>query len=190
MDKIELAQVLSRLEELVFIADEIAAELLQIERPWNQYYSQPGHPTAAELVKGLGKVIDAVTTLDHAIDRLLVNHQVCSDELDWIFGYRRCSPHLHAVPYTQHRLSQFRDRLIFIHPEGCDDEERAEICVWSSFNEFLICKELFPTWVGETRARASAWARAADSEVGPCPLLHRDQADSVCRPERAAAAFF
>ena len=157
IDKIELAQVLIQLEELVFMADEIAGEFPRIQRRWDQYYGQPGHSTAAELAKELSKVVDAATILDRAIYRLLVNHQACSDEMNWIFGYRTCSPHSHAVPYIRHTLSRFRNALIIGHPKGCDDEEFGEIFVESSHNDFQIGKELFPTWVGETRARVSAW---------------------------------
>ena len=72
IDKIELAHVLIRLEELVFMAEEIEGEFPQIERRWNEYYSKPAHSTAAELAKALSKLIDAATTLDRNICRFLV----------------------------------------------------------------------------------------------------------------------
>jgi hypothetical protein len=175
--RIELRQVLMHLEELLdCLADEIVAEISQIQRCWDRYYGRPGRSTAAELVKRLGTAIDDAGTLDRAIrgdaSSLLVNHQACSDEKEWIIGFRACSPHSHAVPCLQRGLNRFRNEMLMAWAEERDDAESREIfdTMWSSFDEFQIGKELFRTWLGETRARAKAFQCALD-KAATLPVL-------------------
>jgi hypothetical protein len=162
----QLIQVLTYLDELLdCLADEIVVETSRIQRCWDRFYGQPKASSAAQLTDSLRVAIDDVTTLDCAIDieagNFLTNYRSCTDELEWIFGFRAYAPYSHAVPYLQRSLKHFQTQMVALKPDECDDPEvfeltRDSICSGPTLTGFLTGKQAFHTWVGETRARNGA----------------------------------
>src|SRR5262249_50631277 len=118
-------------------------------------------------IEWLSRAFEDATALDQAIygerSRLIGDYRGFADEIEWLIGFRACSPHSHVVPHLQWSLSRFRDEMISARDEECDDEESfKEIleCMWSKLDAFQESKREFGAWVEETRLRTKAFRMA------------------------------
>jgi hypothetical protein len=162
--KVELIRVIGYLEELLdCLADDIVAEISQIQRCWDRYYGEHTVSTATALIDWLSRAFKDATALDRAIygehSRLIGNYRAFTDEIDWLLGFRACSPHSHAVPYLHWSLNRFRDEMVSARDDECEDEESFKAILegmWSKLDAFQASKREYGAWVDKTRLRTNA----------------------------------
>jgi hypothetical protein len=192
--KVELIRVVAYLEELLdCLADDIAAQISQIQRCWDRYYGEHTVSTASALIERLGRAFEDATALDQAIcgehARLIGNYQAFADEIQWLIGFRACSPHSHVVPHLKRSLSRFRDEMVSARDEECDDEESfKEILegMWSKLDAFQESKREFGVWVEECRLRTKAFRMALAG--GAAHAVHQTADEQRMLPNGARAS--